>query len=74
VPDAAVVIRPRSLPGLPDEAAAVAAAPRTPLAGPGLQELGRGRRTVGISICDNTRPYPLQTVLPPYSRSWPVTT
>jgi nickel-dependent lactate racemase len=65
VPDGAEVIAPRSQPGLPDEQAAVAAALRSPLGGPGLRELARGRRTVGISICDNTRPYPLQTVLPP---------
>jgi len=65
VPDGTEVIEPRALPGLPDERAAVGAALRTPLAGPGLRELARGRRTVGISICDNTRPYPLRTVLPP---------
>ncbi len=65
VPDEAEVIEPRSLPGLPDERAAVAAALRAPLAGPGLRELAEDRRTVGISICDNTRPYPLRTVLPP---------
>ena len=65
VPDGTEVLEARHLPGLPDEQAAVASALRSPLAGPGLRELARGRRTVGISICDNTRPYPLRTVLPP---------
>ncbi len=65
VPDGTEVIAPGSRPGLADERAAVAGALRVPLAGPGLRELARGRRTVGISICDNTRPYPLKTVLPP---------
>ncbi|MBP1631877.1 MAG: larA [Acidobacteria bacterium] len=65
VPNGTEVIEPRSLPGLPDERATVVAALRAPLAGPGLRELARGRRTAGISICDNTRPFPLRTVLPP---------
>lgn len=65
VPEEAEIIEPRSLPGLADEQGAVAAALRSPLAGPGLRELAGGRRRVGISICDNTRPYPLKTVLPP---------
>jgi nickel-dependent lactate racemase len=65
VPDGAQILEPRSLPGLADEPGVVGAALRAPLAGPGLRELAAGRRTVGISICDNTRPYPLKTVLPP---------
>jgi nickel-dependent lactate racemase len=65
VPAAAEIVAPRSLPAMPDEEATLVGRLRSPLAGPGLEVLARGRRTVGISICDNTRPYPLRTVLPP---------
>jgi nickel-dependent lactate racemase len=64
VPADADVIEPRFVPGLTDEKAAVAAALRSPLAGPSLGDLAQGRRTVGISICDATRPFPLRMVLP----------
>jgi nickel-dependent lactate racemase len=58
------VIEPRFVPGLADEAAAIARALRSPTSGAPLLELvPRGAR-VGISVCDVTRPFPGRRVLP----------
>ena len=65
VPEGTEVVEPRHLPGLSDPEGKVREALGSPLASESLSILARGRRTAGISICDVTRPYPLQTVLPP---------
>jgi len=65
IPQGATVIESRLLPGLDDPDAAVRRTLSAPLRSPALDELARGRRTAGISICDVTRPYPLRAVLPP---------
>lgn len=58
------IIEPRYVPGLPDETSAIAAALRLPTSGAPLRDLvPRGAR-VGISVCDVTRPFPGQRVLP----------
>jgi nickel-dependent lactate racemase len=49
---------------LADPAAAIEAALDTPVAGPPLAELARGRRSAAISVCDITRPVPNRVVLP----------
>ena len=64
VPDTADIIEPRYLPGLPDESAAIVAALRQPLSGPPLRERVSRTATVGISVCDVTRPFPGRRVLP----------
>src|SRR5206468_1347042 len=46
------------------EAAALRAALRSPLAGPPLREVVPTGATVGIVICDVTRPFPAARVLP----------
>jgi nickel-dependent lactate racemase len=60
VPDDAVVLRPTDLPGLPDEAGAIAdsiSSPLAPLMSPGVR--------VAVVFPDITRPMPNRTVLPP---------
>src|SRR5205085_4327767 len=64
VPPRADVIEPSYLPGLPDEVAAVRAALRTPGSGPPLRERVPRGASVGISVCDVTRPFPGRRVLP----------
>jgi nickel-dependent lactate racemase len=65
VPEDATILRPRSLPGLRDPAAAIRAALARPLGGPRLDELvGTGSRVV-VVFPDITRPMPNQVVLPP---------
>lgn len=64
LPDDAVVIEPRFLPGLPDEAAALRQALRAPIAGPPLREIVHSDDTVGIVVCDITRPIPTDRILP----------
>ncbi len=63
-PQDADVIEPRYLPGLADEAAALRQALREPIASPPLRELVPRGATVGISVCDVTRPFPARRVLP----------
>ena len=58
------VIEPRHLPGLEHEAAVVRASLREPLSGPPLRELVRAGDSVGISVCDVTRPFPGARILP----------
>ncbi len=60
----AQVLRPRFASGLADEDGALAAAIASPIGGPGLRELARGKRSAAISVCDITRPAPNKTVLP----------
>ncbi len=64
VPDAADVIEPRYLAGLGDEAEALTAALRQPLSGPPLRERVPRGASVGISVCDVTRPFPGRRILP----------
>ena len=65
VPDSAEVILPADEQGLPDEAAAVTAALRSPWAGPPLEDLADGAERVVVVFPDLTRPMPNRTVLPP---------
>jgi lactate racemase len=58
------VIEPRYLPGLSDEAAAVRQALRAPGSGRALRELVPRGASVGISVCDVTRPFPGRRILP----------
>ena len=58
------MIEPKWVPPLPDPAAEIRLALRNPVAGKSLRELAKGRQTVGISICDVTRPFPARVVLP----------
>ncbi|HSR23073.1 MAG TPA: lactate racemase domain-containing protein, partial [Candidatus Eisenbacteria bacterium] len=64
VPAGADVVQPRRLHGLPDEAAAVRRALREPIASRPLRELVPRGATVGISVCDVTRPFPASRLLP----------
>ena len=58
------VIEPRYLPGLADEADALRRALREPTSGPPLRELVPRGASIGISVCDVTRPFPGARVLP----------
>jgi lactate racemase len=58
------VIEPRYVAGVPDEAATIRAALRSPLSGAPLRELVPRGASVGISVCDVTRPFPGRRVLP----------
>jgi lactate racemase len=61
---AADVIEPRYLPGTPDEPSTIRAALQSPTNGPALRDVVRAGATVGISVCDVTRPFPGQRILP----------
>jgi lactate racemase len=64
VPPHADVVEPRFVPGVADEAVAVRTALRAPDFGVSLRDrLPRGA-SVGISVCDVTRPFPGRRVLP----------
>jgi nickel-dependent lactate racemase len=58
------VIEPHYVAGLPDEAEAIGSALRAPLSGPALKEVVPRGASVGISVCDVTRPFPGRRVLP----------
>jgi len=58
------VLRPRFVPGLPDEAAAFREAVRHPLGGAPLRERVRAAHRVAVVIPDITRPFPSRRVLP----------
>jgi nickel-dependent lactate racemase len=60
----AAVMEPRYVAGLKDEAAAIRAALRSPCSGPPLPAVVPRGAPVGISVCDVTRPFPGQRVLP----------
>jgi len=64
VPDGAVIIEPRQLPGLADEAGAVQAALRHPVGTPPLRELVQATDQVAIVISDITRPTPNHKLVP----------
>lgn len=62
--DRTVVVEPRYLPGLPDEAGALRDALRNPLGAPPLRRSVRPHQRVAIAVCDVTRPMPSRRVLP----------
>jgi nickel-dependent lactate racemase len=64
LPVDADVISPRHGAPLPDPSAALARALARPAFGPPLAELVRPGASVGVSICDVTRPFPSSLVLP----------
>jgi lactate racemase len=64
VPDHAEVVYPRVAPAVPDSAAALTAALRSPVSGPPLAERVRPGQTVAISVCDGTRAQPSSLMLP----------
>ena len=64
VPDEAVVIEPRHLPGLQDEKKAVQAAMRSPIGSPALKGMVKPTDTVAIVISDITRPTPNHKIVP----------
>jgi nickel-dependent lactate racemase len=64
VPDNAVVVYPQDAAPVPDSAAALTAALRSPVSGPPLRERVRPGQTVAISVCDGTRPQPSSLMLP----------
>ncbi|MBW3623690.1 MAG: nickel-dependent lactate racemase, partial [Armatimonadetes bacterium] len=59
------VLRLRPVPPLPDPAAAVEDALRSPLGAPPLEEIARGRKDAVIVLCDVTRPVPNELLLRP---------
>jgi nickel-dependent lactate racemase len=69
LPDAAVVLEPERVAGLPDVAGAVAEAIAHPLASAPLQELVRAGDRVAIVVSDLTRPVPNRVLLPPILRA-----
>ncbi len=64
VPDTAVVIEPRHLPGLADEKSAVLTALREPIGTPPLKTMVKSTDTVAIVIADITRPTPSEKLVP----------
>ena len=64
VPDRAVIIEPRHLPGLADERTAVQEALRKPLGTPPLKDMVTAKDTVAIVISDMTRPTPNDKLVP----------
>src|SRR5689334_4332511 len=58
------VIEPRYVAGLADEASAIRRALRLPQSGPPLSAVVPRGASVGISVCDVTRPFPSRRVLP----------
>src|SRR2546423_1620069 len=64
VPAGTDVLEPRWPAALADEAAAIRAALREPIGCRPLRELVPRGATVGVSVCDVTRPFPASRVLP----------
>ena len=58
------IIEPTFLPGIPDRIGAIKNAIRNPIGTLPLKKLVKPNQTVGISVCDITRPMPTSTVLP----------
>lgn len=58
------IIEPTFLPGIPDPIAALTNAIRNPIGTLPLKKIIKPNQTVGISICDITRPMPSSTILP----------
>jgi nickel-dependent lactate racemase len=63
-PDSADVIQPKHLPAAADETAALVAALRHPIESSSLRGLVHAGDSVGIVVCDVTRPFPASRVLP----------
>lgn len=63
------IVQKRAMPLLADPYAAVAQALATPVDGPPLRELARGKRSACILICDITRPVPNGLFLPALIRT-----
>ena len=63
------VVRPEDHAGAADEAEALRAALRAPVAGPPLREFVRPGQSVAISMCDGTRAQPRGLMIPPSSTS-----
>lgn len=59
------IVDSRAAPALGDERASICGAVRSPVAGPSLYEMARGRGTAAIAVCDVTRPAPNSITLPP---------
>ncbi|MFZ0216555.1 MAG: nickel-dependent lactate racemase [Candidatus Dormiibacterota bacterium] len=64
-PERASVVLPRDVPGVAGEANAIRSALRAPIGSAALTALVPRGATVGISICDGTRPFPGRRALPP---------
>ncbi len=64
LPTRAEVIEPAFQQGLEDEAGAIRAALRAPVAGPPLRNRVPAGARIGIVVCDVTRPFPARRVLP----------
>ena len=64
LPENVVVIEPDYLPALPDEIGALKTAIRNPLNSKPLRRTVLEDQTVGISVCDVTRPMPSSRVIP----------
>jgi len=64
VPEDAVVVYPQDALAVPDSAAALTAALRSPVSGPPLRERIRPGQTVAISVCDGTRAQPASLMVP----------
>ena len=64
VPDHAAIVRPREIPGLPGEGAAIREALRQPIGCPSLRSMVRSDDRVVIVFSDITRPMPNRRVLP----------
>jgi nickel-dependent lactate racemase len=62
---APTVVRKRSLPKLPDAAAAIAQTLASPIGSPPLDQLARGKKSACVLICDITRPVPNRLFLRP---------
>jgi lactate racemase len=63
--DNATVLLPSAVHALPDQAGAVVASLRQPLAGPPLRDRVRAGQSVAVAISDITRPVPNQLLLEP---------
>jgi nickel-dependent lactate racemase len=64
LPDQATVVEPAFLPGLADEADALRQALRAPIGRAPIARLVGPEDTIGIVVCDITRPMPSRRVLP----------
>ena len=64
VPEHAAVVRPRQVPGVGDEAAALRAALAEPIGAPPLAQLAAGKRRVVVTHSDITRATPNDRILP----------
>ncbi len=64
VPDDAEVVYPHDAAAVPDSAAALTAALRSPVSGPPLADRVRPGQSVAISVCDGTRAQPSSLMIP----------